>query len=75
VQAAALHFNAAVAGERLAECQLDLGGLLPEVFDTGWCYRAGQMTVPQRPGLGVEVNADLLASHCDRVERWPAGNR
>jgi galactonate dehydratase len=74
VQAAALHFNAAVAGDRLAECQFDLGGVLPDVFDTGWCYRGGQMAVPQRPGLGVEVNADALARHCDRIERWSIDN-
>ena len=75
VQAAALHFNAAVAGDRLAECQFDLGGVLPEVFDTGWCYGGGQMAVPQRPGLGVEVNADALARHCDSTERWSLDNR
>jgi galactonate dehydratase len=75
VQAAALHFNAGFAGDRLAECQFDLGAVLPEVFDTGWRYRAGQMAVPQRSGLGVEVNADLLASHCESIERWSLGNR
>jgi D-galactarolactone cycloisomerase len=72
VQAAALHFNAAVAGDRLAECQFDLGSLLPDVFDTGWRYHRGEMAVPQRPGLGVAVDEQRLAAHCDAVARWPA---
>jgi L-alanine-DL-glutamate epimerase-like enolase superfamily enzyme len=70
VQAAALHFNAAIAGRRLAESQLDLGGILPDVFDSGWRYRGGEMAVPQRPGLGVEVDAAQLARHCDGIMRW-----
>ena len=74
VQAAALHFNAAIAGDRLAEFQFDLGGVLSGVFDTGWRYRGGEMVVPQRAGLGVEVNSEHLARHCDGIERWSLGN-
>lgn len=70
VQAAALHFNAAMGGELLAEFQGDLGGILPEVFRSSWVYRGGSMAVPDRGGLGVRVNEAALGAYCAEVERW-----
>ena len=39
------------------------GGLsdrLAEASDTGWQYRDGGFELPDRPGIGVEINEALL---------------
>ncbi len=70
VQAAALTFDAVQSTDLLAECQFDLGGILPDVFQTGWVYRQGEIAVPDRGGLGVEIDVSALERHCALVERW-----
>ncbi len=72
VQAAALHFDAALPGELLAEYQFDLSGVLPDVFQNSWVYRGGRMTVPDRSGLGLNVDEPALVRYCALVERWTA---
>jgi L-alanine-DL-glutamate epimerase-like enolase superfamily enzyme len=71
VQAAALQFDAALPGERLAEHQFDLGQTLPGVFGSAWIYRDGAMQVPDAPGLGLTVDESALLAHSRGAERWP----
>ena len=70
VQAAALHFDAALPGDLLAEYQGDLSGILSEVFQSGWAYQDGRIAVPDCGGLGVRVDESALIRHCALVERW-----
>jgi len=70
VQAAALTFDALQSTDVLAECQFDLGDILPDVFQTGWVYRQGEIAVPDRGGLGVEIDVSALERQCALVERW-----
>jgi galactonate dehydratase len=71
VQAAALHFNAALQANLLAEHQFDLGRTLPGVFRSAWTYRDGAMQVPDAGGLGVTVDETALLQNCRAVEHWP----
>jgi galactonate dehydratase len=72
VQAIALSFGAAKAGELPCEYQRDLAEVLPDVFDSGWVYAAGRVPVPDRPGLGIEVNAEALGRYSASVQSWQA---
>ena len=72
VQASALHFWSAIAADWPCEFQFDLSDVLPDVMDTGWRLQNGAFTLPERPGLGVEVDEAALRSHCDSVEAWHA---
>jgi D-galactarolactone cycloisomerase len=69
-QAAALHFWAASRSELPCEFQLDLADVLPEAFETGWVFAKGGFMVPDRPGLGVEVDEAMLRASCAEVESW-----
>jgi D-galactarolactone cycloisomerase len=60
-QAATLHVAAACAGARLCEYQAGLAGRLGAAIDSGWRYEAGAFRLPERPGLGVEVDLEALA--------------
>lgn len=71
-QAAALHFWAASRCEFPCEFQLDLADVLPEAFNTGWVFARGGFVVPDRPGLGVEVDEDVLRASAAEVEVWRA---
>lgn len=70
VQAIALSFGAALPTGLPCEYQRDLAGMLPDVFDSGWIYEQGRVRVPDRPGLGVEVNAQNLARSSASVSAW-----
>lgn len=70
VQAAALQFDAALPDDLLAEFQFDLGGVLPDVFQSRWVYREGLMAVPDCGGLAVRVDEPALRRYCASVERW-----
>jgi L-alanine-DL-glutamate epimerase-like enolase superfamily enzyme len=54
------------------EYQHDLAQVLPDVFDSGWVYDRGGVPVPDRPGLGVEVNAEKLGRYSASVQSWQA---
>lgn len=70
VQAAALQFWAAIHPELPCEYQLDLADVLPAAFDTAWSFAKGGFVVPERAGLGVEVDEAALRSSSAEVERW-----
>ena len=70
VQAAGLQFWSALSTDTPCEYQFDLAALLPDVFQTAWVYRNGALTMPDRPGLGVEVNEEGLAANSASVEGW-----
>jgi galactonate dehydratase len=69
-QATALHFWAALRPELPCEFQLDLADVLPDAFDSAWTFAKGGFAVPDRPGLGVEVDEVALEANSDVVERW-----
>jgi D-galactarolactone cycloisomerase len=71
-QAAALHFWAASRCELPCEFQLDLADVLPEAFYTAWVFARGGFIVPDRPGLGVEVDEAALRASAAEVEAWRA---
>lgn len=60
-QAATLHVAAACGGALLCEYQAGLAGRLGSATDSGWRYRDGAFRLPERPGLGVEVDLEALA--------------
>jgi galactonate dehydratase len=60
-QAATLHVAAACGGALLCEYQAGLAGRLGSAIDSGWRYRDGAFRLPERPGLGVEVDLEALA--------------
>ena len=72
VQAAALHFWAAIQPALPCEYQLDLADLLPAAFHSGWTFAKGAFAVPDRPGLGVEIDEAALKANCAVVESWRA---
>lgn len=63
VQAAALHFHAAVCAGQPCEYQRDLAGFLPDAFHSHWNMDHSTATLPDRPGLGVEVDETALSNH------------
>jgi len=72
VQAAALHFWAAIHPELPCEYQLDLADVLPGVFDTAWKFARGGFVVPGRAGLGVDIDEAVLRASSPEVELWHA---
>ena len=58
---ATLHVAAACGSELLCEYQAGLAGRLGAALDSGWRYEAGAFRLPDRPGLGVEVDLEALA--------------
>ena len=59
-QAATLQCAAVASPEFLQEFQGGLSDRLAEASDTGWQYRDGGFEIPDRPGIGVEINEALL---------------
>ncbi|MCH7970789.1 MAG: hypothetical protein IH960_07075, partial [Chloroflexi bacterium] len=59
-QAATLQCAAVASPEYLQEFQGGLSDRLAEASDTGWEYRDGGFELPDRPGIGVEINEALL---------------
>ena len=74
VQATALQFWAAITPDLPCEYQFDLADVLAGVFDTGWTYAHGAVAVPDRPGLGVEVDENALNLNSAVIERWHAAD-
>jgi galactonate dehydratase len=60
-QAATLHVAAGCGAELLCEYQAGLAGRLGAALDSGWRYAGGAFRLPERPGLGVEVDLEALA--------------
>lgn len=69
VQAAALTFASAVAADAPVEFQRDLASVGEGAFASAWCLSGGRFTLPDTPGLGVEVDAEALAAVSTR-ESW-----
>jgi L-alanine-DL-glutamate epimerase-like enolase superfamily enzyme len=59
-QAATLHCGALSSIEYLQEFQGGLSDKLGAASDSAWRYRDGAFSLPDRPGLGVEVDSDGL---------------
>ena len=72
VQAAALNFWAATQPDYPCEYPLELGDVLSSAFDTGWKFAKGGFAVPDRPGLGVEVDEAALRANSADTECWRA---
>jgi galactonate dehydratase len=62
-QAATLHFAAACSDEYLQEYQAGLAEHAQLVADTAWTYADGGFSLPDRPGLGVVVDEEAVASY------------
>ena len=63
-QAATLQFAAVCEAGPLCEFQGGLNARLGDAVDTAWCYAGGGFRLPDRPGIGVEVDAERLARYC-----------
>jgi galactonate dehydratase len=72
VQAAALHFWAAIRPALPCEYQHDLAGVLAGNVESAWRFAGGGFAVPDRPGLGVTVDETGLEARSQVVERWRA---
>lgn len=59
-QAATLQCAAVASPEYLQEFQGGLSDRLAEASDTAWQYRDGGFELPDRPGIGVEINEARL---------------
>ena len=59
-QAATLQCAAVASPDYLQEFQGGLSDRLREASDTAWQYRDGGFTLPDRPGIGVEINEAML---------------
>ena len=62
-QAATLHFAAVCGDEYLQEYQAGLAERAALVADTAWVYADGGFVLPDRPGLGVEVDEEAVARY------------
>lgn len=60
-QAATLHFASACRPGLLSEYQAGLAGRLGDAVDSGWSYAEGAFCLPDRPGIGAEIDVDRLA--------------
>lgn len=72
VQASALQFWSAIKADWPCEFQFDLAEVMPGTFDTGWRLDGGAFALPDRVGLGVEVNEAALRRQAEAVELWQA---
>lgn len=59
-QAATLQIAAVTDADLDCEFQAGIAGRLGEAIDTGWRFRDGGFTLPDRPGIGVEVDEAAL---------------
>ena len=59
-QAATLQCAAVASKDYLQEFQGGLSDRLDKASDTGWKYADGGFVLPDRPGIGVEINESLL---------------
>jgi len=59
-QAATLQCAAVASEDYLQEFQGGLSDRLDKASDTGWKYADGGFVLPDRPGIGVEINESLL---------------
>ena len=59
-QAATLQCAAVASPDYLQEFQGGLSDRLDKASDTGWKYADGGFVLPDRPGIGVEINESLL---------------
>jgi len=59
-QAATLQCAALASPDYLQEFQGGLSDRLDKASDTGWKYADGGFVLPDRPGIGVEINESLL---------------
>ena len=66
-QAATLQFSAICEPTHLQELQAGHYEKTKALTDSAWTYSDGGFTVPDRPGLGVEVDEDALRGF--RVKR------
>ena len=62
-QAATLHFAAVCGAECLQEYQAGLAERAALVASTAWVYADGVFQLPDRPGLGVEVDEEAVARY------------
>jgi D-galactarolactone cycloisomerase len=62
-QAATLHFAAVCGDEYLQEYQAGLAERAALVAQTAWTYAAGGFVLPDRPGLGVEIDEEAVARY------------
>lgn len=62
-QAATLHFAAVCGDEYLQEYQAGLAERATLVADTAWVYADGGFNLPDRPGLGVDVDEAAVARY------------
>lgn len=60
MQAATLHFAAALAPELPCEYQQGLANRIPGALRSHWRLRPGGFVVPDLPGIGVDVDEDAL---------------
>jgi D-galactarolactone cycloisomerase len=68
-QAATLSFAAACDDAHLQEYQAGLAGRLGDAVDSAWSYQGGAFMLPDRPGVGVEIDLDRLAPAIVGTER------
>ena len=61
-QAATLQFAAICADGPLTELQGGLSSRLGDAVDSGWRFADGGFRLPDRPGLGIEVDAERLGA-------------
>ena len=67
LQAATLSFATACTPEYLQEYQAGLAERGSSVFDSAWAYSDGAVALPDRPGLGVEIDDAELARYAVRA--------
>jgi L-alanine-DL-glutamate epimerase-like enolase superfamily enzyme len=66
LKAASLHLNAYQAGSLYLECNVSSASLLSRLCRDPIRMQGGMIPLPEGPGLGVEVDEELVAKH--RVE-------
>ena len=66
-QAATLHFAAVCGNECLQEYQAGLAERAALVSETAWVYADGGFRLPDRPGLGVEIDEEAVARYAVMV--------
>jgi L-alanine-DL-glutamate epimerase-like enolase superfamily enzyme len=62
-QAATLHFATACGDEYLQEYQAGLAERGDLLGTTSWKYADGAFTLPDAPGLGVQIDEEALARY------------
>jgi len=67
VHAATLSFSSTCTPEYLQEYQAGQAQRGASLFDSAWTYRDGAVALPDRPGLGVDVNEAELGRYAARA--------